>query len=396
MGLLRTESTRTTEDCDDVTEMLSTLGDTPRLLQASFEAVSDGLCLLDRQGRVLQCNRAMARIYGQAPEEIIGRPCYRVFHGASERVEGCPFARMLETRHRQSLMLPVEERIFMVVVDPVLDESGELLGGIHIMTDITKRRRAENALRQSEAELRLLSARLLAAQEEERKRIARELHDGLGQSLSAIKFSLEAALAGDDGALASAALLQPLIPMIQGTIDEVRRIGRNLHPSILDDLGILPTITWLCREFEGVYASMQIRTRIDVTEEEIPAALKTPIYRILQEGLHNVTKHSQATRIELGLCVERTTLELRLKDNGRGFRPDEVLAGKRTDRGLGLSSMKERAQLSGGAFSVISAPRRGTVLRATWKLANAGKTADPGGGAAAVGPQDRRARGKTP
>lgn len=235
--------------------------------------------------------------------------------------------------------------------------------------DVTERRKAEQALRASKEELRRLSVRILSAQEAERARIARELHDSLGQSLSAVKFSMEGALGGarSDERRSQATALRGLVPMMQGAVDEVRRISMALRPSTLDDLGLLATIAWFCREFEVTHPEVSVERDLEVAEAEIPDLLKTAIYRILQEAMNNVAKHSGAERVLLTLRKAGGTLELTVRDNGRGVdpggTPEEGAVG-----GFGLKSMRERAELSGGEFRLESAPGQGTVVGAAWPL----------------------------
>jgi PAS domain S-box-containing protein len=235
--------------------------------------------------------------------------------------------------------------------------------------DVTDRKMAEEALRESEKELRLLSGQLLTTQEQERGRIARELHDGIGQSLSAIKFRLEDALGqmGKDVAEASVSALNGLIPIIQSTVEEVRRITMDLRPSTLDDLGILATIGWFCREFQETYATVRIKKEIGLEEADIPESLKTVIFRVLQEALNNVAKHSGADSVTVFLTKKDDTIELAIEDNGRGFDLKEVLDIDGSKRGFGLGSMKERIELSGGSFSLESIRRGGTNIRASWQ-----------------------------
>jgi signal transduction histidine kinase len=227
---------------------------------------------------------------------------------------------------------------------------------------------SREALTKSEEELRILSSQLLTAQELERGRIARELHDGIGQSLSAVKFRVEDAVgqiakgSPDSGAHS----LNSLIPTIQSTVEEVRRITMALRPSTLDDLGILATIAWFCREFQETYANVRIQKEIDIAETDIPESLKTVIYRVLQEALNNVAKHSGAGSVTIFLAKRADTIELTIEDNGRGFDLKEALDIDGSERGFGLGSMKERIELSGGSFSLESVRREGTTVRASW------------------------------
>jgi len=231
-----------------------------------------------------------------------------------------------------------------------------------------QRQRAEEAFRKSGEELRLLSSQLLTAQETERGRIARELHDGIGQSLSAIKFRVEDALGQlDKGSTeSSVSNLVNLIPVIQSTVEEVRRITMDLRPSTLDDLGILATIAWLCREFQSTYSTVEIKREISAEESDVPNPLKIVLYRVLQEALNNVVKHSGANMVTISLAKKDNTIQLAIEDNGCGFDVDEARSVESSKRGFGLGSMKERTELSGGTFVINSAKGRGTFVLASW------------------------------
>ena len=234
--------------------------------------------------------------------------------------------------------------------------------------DITERKQAEEALRRSEEKLRQLYTQLVAAQENERKRVARELHDGLQQILAGIKFKVESFVqtVRNSGTQTETKPLEVVIPLIQESVREIRRIQMNLRPGILDDLGILATISWFCREFEASCRGIQIEKQIDVQEDEIPEPLKVAIYRIMQEGLTNIQKHSGASLVRLSFRKTDGRIELSIQDNGQGFGPAEALSVKGDKSGMGLSSMRERAEHSGGSFSIESAKGRGTVVRVTW------------------------------
>jgi signal transduction histidine kinase len=231
-----------------------------------------------------------------------------------------------------------------------------------------QRQRAEEALRKSGEELRLLSSQLLTAQETERGRIARELHDGIGQSLSAIKFRVEDALGQlEKGSTeSSVSTLGNLIPIIQSTVEEVRRITMDLRPSTLDDLGILATVAWLCRVFQATYSTVEIKREIGAEESDIPNPLKIVVYRILQEALNNVAKHSGADMITISLAKKDNTIKLAIEDNGCGFDLQEAFSVESSERGFGLGSMKERTELSGGTFVINSAKGEGTIVLASW------------------------------
>ena len=245
------------------------------------------------------------------------------------------------------------------------------------MWQIISRRRDKEALQSSEAELRRLSSQLLNAQERERKRISRELHDGIGQSLSAIKFTVETALTemSQENPVQVPQSLKTVVPLVQEVVEEVRTISRNLRPSVLDDLGILATISWFCREVEDTYTGIRINKRINIMEDEVPDSLKTVIFRLLQEAVNNVTKHSEASVIDLCLEGLNERIELTIEDNGIGFDVEREMAEGRIKEGIGLSSMKERTELSGGSFLIQSHKGAGTRVKASWSL---GKAKDSG------------------
>ncbi len=252
---------------------------------------------------------------------------------------------------------------------PVFDSAGQYLGRRGSNRDITERKQAEEALKESERQLRFLSSELIFAQEKERRRIAQELHDGIGQILAATKFALETKLnqRASNGASPGPSL-ENLIALVQNGIEEARRIQSDLRPSMLDDLGILPTINWFCREFETIYSNLRIDKQIDVVEQDVPDPLKIVLYRIMQEGLNNVSKYSKATRVFLSLQKKDRRIELLIRDNGVGFDLKEALSNKKRQKGLGLASMRERAELSGGSFKMESTEGKGTTIRVSWSI----------------------------
>ena len=207
------------------------------------------------------------------------------------------------------------------------------------------------------------------AKEEERKRISQELHDSVGQYLTSIKFSMENIIGQMERGSSSLSLksLKDSIPIIQATIEEVRSISMNLRPSTLDDLGILDTVSWFCREFHSVYSDITINQTIALQEGDVPEHLKIIIFRIIQEALNNVAKHSRADMVDISLIRRDTTIDLTISDNGIGFDVRKALMSEDYSKGLGLASMEERADLSGGCFSIDSVPGLGTLIMTTWK-----------------------------
>jgi len=231
-----------------------------------------------------------------------------------------------------------------------------------------RRTRAERALHESRQELQRLCGLLVTIQEDERKRIALDLHDGLGQILNLIKLSIEntariAPMATNDAVVDA---LQQIVPQVKEALVEVRRVSMELRPPMLDDLGILPTLTWLLREFESTCGHIAVDKQFKLSEPDVPAPLKITLFRIVQEATNNIVKHAGASQVRV--CLERNgdLLSLLVADNGCGFDSANVVCSEVTGRGLGLLSMKERAVSSGGSYRLESIHGQGTRIHVTW------------------------------
>lgn len=205
-------------------------------------------------------------------------------------------------------------------------------------------------------------------QESERKRIAAELHDSIGASLSATKIGLEHVVKRLRAEAPHFAVksLGRVMSALQGTMEEVHRIAMNLRPSILDDLGIVATIGWYSREFESDHRGVRVVTQISVHEQDLPDSLKTTIYRMLQEAMNNAITHGNADLIRITLSHEEHEIRLAIEDNGKGFDISEPQAKDGSKCHFGIASMRHRAECSGGSLVIQSARGAGTRVSATW------------------------------
>ncbi len=228
-------------------------------------------------------------------------------------------------------------------------------------------KRIMGELNESKEELRLLASQLLSAQEDERKRIARELHDSIGSSLSAVKFCIDNVAGRLKNEPAITESFSMLSRAMEQAIDETRRIMSDLRPSMLDDLGIVSTLGWFCREFEAIYSAIGVEKNIRIDEAQIPQSLKIIIFRIIQEAMNNGAKHSRAGKISLSLARLDGSIHLCVKDDGIGFDRDAAAAGA-GGASFGLTSMRERAELSGGKFEIESSREAGTTITACWAV----------------------------
>ncbi len=252
----------------------------------------------------------------------------------------------------------------------VRERTGELARTNEILRlEIAERERTQRNLERSEEELRLLSFKLLNAEEMERKRIAMELHDSLGGSISAIKFRTEHAIIELDryANVKSRRLLDGIVVMLQDLLEEVRRMHSTIWPSVLSDFGLTMAIDWVCRRFEEDYPHIHIEKSVSLEETDPPDELKIVIFRIIQEALTNVAKHSGANSAVLRLGKKNGEIEMTIRDNGKGFDVAQARESARISACVGLSSMTERARLSGGALEIQSGGT-GTEVRVAWSV----------------------------
>jgi signal transduction histidine kinase len=172
----------------------------------------------------------------------------------------------------------------------------------------------------------------------------------------------------EKGEIIDAESLGALVNLARYAIEDSRRIMMDLRPTVLDDLGLIPTIVWYCKQKESVYRNITIIKEIGIEESQIDERLKTVIFRIIQEGLNNVLKHSRADVVNLSITMREGTVVLSIADNGVGFDVETALRQDSCEKGLGLLSMRERTELSGGTFSIASFMGKGTTVQATWAL----------------------------
>jgi PAS domain S-box-containing protein len=347
------------------------LDEAQRRLGAIVDSAMDAVITVDEEQNIVLFNRAAEQVFRVRREEMLGTPLDRLlparFRGAHRgHVEG--FGRTGVTSRRMGDIttlwalraggeeFPIEASISQAV------EGGKRFYTV-ILRDITVRKQAEDALKESQRELRELSARVLEAREEEKAHIARELHDELGQLLTALKMDLgwvrERLPAGSE-----------LIPrvaemgtLLDRTVSATRRISADLRPLMLDDLGLADAAAWLVDDFAK---RSGVGCRIDLPQEipEVSKAVAVAVYRAIQESLTNVARHSGAKSAWVVVALEDGALQVEVEDDGRGISPEDLAKA----RSLGLKGMRERITFLGGSLDIARAPRGGTRLRLTVPL----------------------------
>jgi len=331
-----------------------------------IEKISEGVITLDGELRVSFVNSAFSNMLGYRTEDLIGRHFTEIpwvdeenmaiLIRESEKRKKLQSARYeLKTRHKSGRIVDV-----LASATPMQGPDGEFAGSYTVVTDITEQKRLERDLVD-------LSARLVDLQEQERRRIAGELHDAIGGALTGMAIELE--LLSKTPALEGKPPEPHLLSIrdqIHSTIDMVQRISYELRPAILDDLGLSSAMRWYIDSFRA-RTGIKARLRISLTEERLPEAIEIALFRITQEALTNVFRHSKAASVSVTLSKRRNSLWLSIKDNGVGFDPDD-LTQEPQKRGFGLFGIKERLKGVGGRLDLQSEPGKGTRLVATIPL----------------------------
>ena len=329
------------------------------------ESVRDyGIFMLDPEGHVVSWNAGAERIKGYRAAEILGQHFSR-FYPKEDVQDGKP--------ERQLLIAAAEGRAedegwrvrkngttfwANVIISALRDQFGELRGFAKVTRDITERKQAEDLRAR-------LTRQLMVAQDTERRRIARELHDETGQSLTGLLVGLRT-LECSQTIAEAVELGRQLREVAAQSLADVRRLARGLHPSILDDLGLSAAVTRYVEDF-GQRHGIVVDVRIDEPElDRLSLLVQTTVYRVLQEALTNVARHADARYASVRLARERMAIELRVQDDGRGIRRQRARSqpGSSNGQGLGLQGMRERVTLLGGSVRLASAPDGGTTVTA--------------------------------
>jgi signal transduction histidine kinase len=371
--------------------------------------------LLDDEARVLNVNRSLAGTSFDSISEFAQRRVHSMLHADCDGK--CRFNDMwnkawISLKSRDSIEWELDDpklsrllrlNLSKTPVPKSVEQERRQRNKLLTITDITKyRREYESLIEQQQVLIRLLMAQglksgagdqpfdekgdtgnrlmagyvkterslsrqLILAQEKERKRIASELHDGIFQTIGVVKYRIEDSVhrLAEQYPDMDLSIFDVAVDEIKNLVEEVRRISSNLSPSMLEDFGLQVAMEWLCKEFKAQNRNINVSCVIRIDEGDTPDLVKVAIYRVAQEALNNIAKHSSATQVNASLESKGGGVKLLISDDGVGFDPN-ARRGYDGKTGLGLQSMRERVDATGGDFSLVSAPEKGAEVHALW------------------------------
>jgi len=353
---------------EDITERRrahEALRESEARLQAFTQHSPAAMFLKDREGRYRFVNEQFLQRFDLRRDQVVGHSDDQLFNLQQARTlsarDAEVLARGVPIQFEDAAQSVGGERFNVVSKFPVFDSTGAVVGVGGVATDITEQKHAEAALRTAADNLQALTRRLVEAEEVERRRIARELHDRVGQNLSALNINLDIVL----GSLKDPALkrrLEDSLKLVDGTLQSIENVMADLRPALLDEYGLGAALAWYGEEYSqrtGIHVSVDAHEAGSALRPEAAVAL----FRIAQEALNNAAKHSSARRIRVLLEEKDGELMLSAIDDGCGFDPAQAPRGR-----WGMTTMRERAQAAGGRLAVDSDLGKGTTVRATVPL----------------------------
>lgn len=331
--------------------------------RALLDSSIDRIRYVDQDMRIIWANKTTGLEIDMSPEDLVGQVCYKLFHDRDTPCEGCPTVRTRETGQIERAIMHhpktkgIEGETYWDSYSvPLKNNAGEIVSFIHITRDITEQKRAEE-------HIRALSRQLIKAQESERQRLSRDLHDNLAQELSSLKIGLDTLL--DDYSETPAEMRQrvsQLSTMLQETIMGVRNLAYDFRPAGLDQLGLVTSVHQYCEEFSAKNGVNVDFFAGGIDETRVGFDTKITLYRLIQEALNNVKKHADASQVTIRLVASFPNIILRIEDNGKGFDVENRLASAADERRMGLRTMQERVALLQGKMRVESRPMQGTKI----------------------------------
>ena len=334
-------------------------------IRALLDSATQSVVAVNAVGEIVLLNGSTEKMFGYSREKLLGQPLeilvpesargrhveHRRAYFANLQSRPMGIGLDLEGRRKDGKSFPVE-----IGLSGIETPAGKL--AVAFVSDITQRRQMEQARRARGEEIQALAASLLAAQEEERRRVSRELHDQICQQLASLAIDIGGLAADPPPPEDVRSRLKALQARVVKASEETRHIAYELHPSVLDDLGLVASLRGLCREFSEQATDIALEFTDVALPASVPREVASCLYRVAQESLQNIAKHASAKHVSVALTLQKGTVELSIADDGVGFDP-EAVKGR---GGLGLIGMEERARLVNGKLSIAARPGHGTRI----------------------------------
>jgi PAS domain S-box-containing protein len=321
--------------------------------------------LIDEDHQILEANIAVSTQLGVKREDILGGYCPQVIHRMDSPFPGCPLEESVEKNHdiERELFDAVSSRWVVSAVYPV----GAVTRGnkriyLHMVTDITERKLAQEQLKIAHEQLKNTLTHLESVREEEKREMARNLHDETSQQLASLYAHLEAAISTIDKNIEQTKkLLRKAQTMATTALDEIHNLIYDLRPSVIDELGLIPAISHLADRHlktTGIRVILKTAGRV----HRLPGALEIALFRVVQECFNNIARHAKAHNVTVFLQFKPDRIKLRIGDDGIGFNVKEIMNSRDKFRGLGLLGIRERADMLSGTLEINSRPGYGTEV----------------------------------
>ncbi len=350
---------------------------TNEMLRALINYSPLSIIILDKDGKTELWNPASEKIFGWNSKEVMGRmlptvpPEKAEEHAALRKMimDGNSFTGKEVIRIRKN----GKKINVSISASPLFDSEHHTIGISSFLMDITDRKIAEREreklfkqINSARNRLKILSAKLISVQEVEKRNISRELHDEIGQSLTAIKINLQR-IKNDTISEETISLIDDCTALVEKTISGVRNLSLDLRPAIIDDLGLAASLRWYTDRFYQ-RTGIKVKSEIHKVEEVLPSECAITLFRICQEALTNIAKHAEADYVMVSLNQKKNFITLTIEDNGKGFDLQKALKMAAKGKSLGLLGMQERAELLGGRFKITSNQGHGTLIKATCQV----------------------------